>query len=58
MLPCIIQLLSNPAWHYPTAIWSRFEVLDDLEDYFHRLDARRSELEAGLGASLDEEPED
>ncbi|CAE7415954.1 unnamed protein product [Symbiodinium necroappetens] len=30
-------------------------VLDDLEDYFHRLDARRSELEAGLGASLDEE---
>eukprot|EP00439_Symbiodinium_sp_Y106_P034652 s6778_g4.t1 len=30
-------------------------VLDDLEDYFHRLDARRSELEAGLVASLDEE---
>ncbi|CAE7194566.1 rnf111 [Symbiodinium natans] len=30
-------------------------VLDDLEDYFHRLDARRSELEAGLNAGSDEE---
>ena len=32
------------------------EVLDDLEDYFHRLDARRSEMEAGLiNASAEED---
>ena len=45
-----IFVFGGQFWHFQFVHRTSFKVLEDLEDYFHRVDARRAEVEAEMAA--------